>query len=277
MNPYSPLFVLVALLLLAGAACQRSEEEVERLVDERIARALGAFPTSAATGQPVLPITVLGQSSHQSVNFNHVYREVWPSVFRIETDSGNGTGWMVGPGQILTVHHLVAGETSVVVRQANAPPMTARVTGWDATKDIALLEITAGQEHLHIAVRQRGLPTVSVSTGDIASFVLVLGYSGSVGLTNFGGVGGATANVGVLSQITNFGPGSYGVNLTIDAPVDPGDSGGPVFNLAGEVIGMIRLAKLNSGGQRVIGTFYGVHIDEIRKALPSLEAGMFLD
>ena len=87
--------------------------------------------------------------------------------------------------------------------------------------------------------------------------------------------GGATANVGVLSQITNFGPQSFGVNLTIDAPVDPGDSGGPVFNLAGEVIGMIRLARLSSGGKRVVGTFYGIHINEIHKVMPSLKAGTF--
>ena len=258
MNLWSFPLVLVALLLLAGAACQRSEEEVQRLVDERIARVLGAFATPTGSGQPALPVTVRGQASQLGVNFNNVYREVWPSVFKIETGSGNGTGWMVGPGLILTVHHLVAGETSVVVRQANAPPMTALVAGWDATKDIALLEITAGHENMHSAVQQRGLRTGSVSTGDIASFVLVLGYSGSVGLTSFGGVGGATANVGVLSQITNFGPQSYGVNLTIDAAVDPGDSGGPVFNLAGEVIGMIRLAQLSSGGQRVVGTFYGI-------------------
>ena len=144
MNPWSFPLVLVALLLLSGPACQRSDEEVQRLVDERIARALGTLANPTASGQPALPVTVLGQSSQLGVNFNHVYREVWPSVFKIETDSGNGTGWMIGPGLILTVHHLVAGETSVVVRQANAPPMTALVAGWDATKDIALLEITAG-------------------------------------------------------------------------------------------------------------------------------------
>ena len=184
---------------------------------------------------------------------------------------------MAGPGLILTVQHLVAGETSVVVRQANAPPMTARILGWDKTKDIALLEITEGFEDMHIAVQQSGLPTGSVSTEDIASFVLAVGYSGTIGVTSFGGVGGATANVGVLSQITNFGPQSYGLNLAIDAPVDPGDSGGPILNQAGEVIGMVRLARLNTGGQRVVGTFFGVHIDEIRKALPSLEAGMFSD
>lgn len=126
--------------------------------------------------------------------------------------------------------------------------------------DIVLLEITGGHENLHRAVQLEGLRTGSVSTADIASFVLAFGYSGTVGLTSYGGVGGATANVGVLSQITNFGTQSYGVNLAIDAPVDPGDSGGPIFNLAGEVIGTVRLAQLNNGGQRVVGTFFGVHI-----------------
>ena len=243
-----------------------------RLVDERIATVLAA-PTPA--GRASLPGRAIGQSRQPDGNFNSVYREVWPSVFQIEAGSGKGTGWMIGPGLILTVQHLVAGETSVVVRQANSPPMTALVAGWDAAKDIALLEITAGQENLHTAAQRRGLQTGSVSTGDIASSVLVLGFSGSTGLTEFGGVGGATANVGVLSQITNFGPQSFGVNLTIDAPVDPGDSGGPVFNLAGEVIGMIRLARLNSGGKRVVGTFYGIHINEIHKVMPSLKAGTF--
>jgi len=184
---------------------------------------------------------------------------------------------MVGPGLILTVQHLAAAAESITVRQANAPPMTVLLKGWDATKDIALLEITGGHENLHRAVQLEGVRTGSVSTADIASFVLALGYSGTVGLTSYGGVGGATANVGVLSQITNFGTQSYGVNLAIDAPVDPGDSGGPISNLAGEVIGTVHLAQLNNGGQRVVGTFFGVHIDEVRKALPVMKAGLFLD
>ena len=217
------------------------------------------------------------QSGQPSVNFNIVYSQVWPSVFKIETEAGDGTGWMVGPGLILTVQHLAAAAETITVRQANAPPMTALVKGWDATMDIALLEITGGHENLHRAVQLEGVRTGSVSTADIASFVLALGYSGTVGLTSYGGVGGATANVGVLSQITNFGTQSYGVNLAIDAPVDPGDSGGPISNLAGEVIGTVHLAQLNNGGQRVVGTFFGVHIDEVRKALPVMKAGLFLD
>ena len=267
----------MVLTLLASAACQRSEEDIQRLVDERITKALEVVPSPTVIDQSVPSEMSLERPNEIGIDFNNVYRAVWPSVFRIDTESDSGSGWMIGPGLILTVQHLVAGETSVVVRQANRPPMMAQVVGWDKSKDIALLEITSGQENMHRAVQEGGLKIGSVSTADIASFVLALGFSGTFGLTDFGGVGGATANVGVLSQITNFGPESYGLNLTIDAPVDPGDSGGPVLNSHGEVIGMVRFAPVTNGVQRVIGTFYGVHIDEIIRVLPALEAGRFLE
>ena len=60
----------------------------------------------------------------------------------------------------------------------------------------------------------------------------------------------------------------------MDAPVDPGDSGGPILNSEGLVVGMTRAGLIRTaGGQRVVGTFYAVHIDEIREALPALKRG----
>ena len=114
------------------------------------------------------------------------------------------------------------------------------------------------------------LPLGDASIDDIARPLLALGYSGS-GVKREGTVGSPKANAGILSQITNFGPDSYGRNLEMDAAIDPGDSGGPVLNAQGEVIGMVRAAarELEAGGT-VVGTFYAVHADEIRAALAEI-------
>ena len=60
----------------------------------------------------------------------------------------------------------------------------------------------------------------------------------------------------------------------MDVPVDIGDSGGPVFNSQGEVVGMVRALGLESPrGPRAIGSAFAVHIDEIRDALEALKNG----
>ena len=91
------------------------------------------------------------------------------------------------------------------------------------------------------------MPLGDADINDIASDLLALGYSGS-GVKPDGEVGSPKANAGVLSQITNFGPHDYGRNLEMDAPIDPGDSGGPVLNAAGEVVGMVRAAARRTPG-----------------------------
>ena len=107
---------------------------------------------------------------------------------------------------------------------------------------------------------------------DIARDLLALGYSGS-GVKGDGQVGSPKANAGILSQITNFGAQSYGRNLEMDAPIDPGDSGGPVLNTDGEVVGMVRAAaRRTPGGGRLVGTFYAVHADEIRAAVEEIRS-----
>ena len=183
-----------------------------------------------------------------------------------------GTGWLIEPGLILTNHHVVEGSTIVSVRQNQGSLFTARVRAIDEPRDIALLSFDVSQTFLDPMAKP--IPTGDAYTSKIASSMMAMGYSGELTPLEDGTVGPATANIGVLSGIVNFI--FFDVNnLVIDAAVDPGDSGGPVLNLDGEVVGMTRAAQAYTGsGQRVVGTFYAVAWEEIRDALPNLKRGI---
>ena len=278
------------------AAAGPSESAVQQIVDARVATAIAEVPTvtpapiiatptpitfpntptpaPTATPQPTpTPIRFPSTATPQPppTDFSDVFTKNVNGVFRIETSSGMGTGWLIEPGLILTNHHVVEGSTIVSVRQNEGSLFTARVLAVDEPRDIALLSIGVSQTFLNPMAEP--LPTGLAYTSDIASSLMAMGYSGGLIALEDGTVGPATANIGVLSGLVNFT--FFDVdNLVIDAAVDPGDSGGPVLNLDGEVVGMTRSAQVSSGGQRVVGTFYAVDWREIRDALPNLKQGI---
>ena len=289
--------VIVILAGTAGcAAAGPSEADVQQIVDARVATAIAEVPTvtpapliatatpvtfpntptpaPTATPQPTpAPIRFPSTATPQPplTDFSDVFTKNVNSVFRIETSSGMGTGWLIEPGLILTNHHVVEGSTVVSVRQNEGSLFTARVLAVDQPRDIALLSIGVSQTFLNPMAKP--LPTGLAYTSDIASSMMAMGYSGGLIPLEDGTVGPATANIGVLSGLVNF-TFFDADNLVIDAAVDPGDSGGPVLNLDGEVVGMTRAAQVSSGGQRVVGTFYAVDLREIRDALPHLKRGI---
>ena len=288
------------------AATGPSEADVQQIVDARVATAIAEVPTvtpapiiatatpvtfpntptpvtfpntptpaPTATPQPTptrirFPSTATPQPP--PTDFSDLFAKYVNSVFRIETSSGMGTGWLIEPGLILTNHHVVEGSTIVSVRQNQGSLFTARVRAIDEPRDIALLSFDVSQTFLDPMAKP--IPTGDAYTSKIASSMMAMGYSGELTPLEDGTVGPATANIGVLSGIVNFI--FFDVNnLVIDAAVDPGDSGGPVLNLDGEVVGMTRAAQVSSGsGQRVVGTFYAVDWREIRDALPNLKRGI---
>ena len=231
-------------------------------------------PTATPMAIPPSPTSVVIPpipTPRPVISLSEVYRKTWPSVFFIETPTGHGSGWLIERGLILTNEHVVTGHSEVTVRQPGHEAFEAVVLAVDSLKDVALLQFDTETIELHPGAEPLRLG--HITSNNIAESVIGLGYS--EGRIKAGGtVGSAAANVGVLSQVIDFGDSGAGLNLILDAALDPGDSGGPVLSSDGLVVGMARAARQRTGsGQRVVGTFFAVHVDEIRATLPMLKKG----
>ena len=146
---------------------------------------------------------------------------------------GLGSGFIISPdGLILTNAHVVDGANEVTVKLTDKREFRAKVVGADKDTDVAVLRIEA-----------RGLPTVKIgdaSRTQVGEWVLAIG-------SPFGFENSATA--GVVSARARALPGdSYVPFLQTDVAVNPGNSGGPLFNLAGEVIGINSQIYSSQGG-----------------------------
>ncbi|TCN31536.1 S1-C subfamily serine protease [Kribbella orskensis] len=182
---------------------------------------------SSKLSQPLDPAAVAAQVSPGLVDVN--------TVLGFEGARAAGTGIVLtSDGEVLTNHHVVEGATQIsVVDIGNGKTYSASVEGYDATHDIAVLKLKDAS----------GLQTAK--TGD--SSKVAIGDQ-VVGIGNAGGVGGtpsyAAGKVTGLNQAITATDesGSDPENLTgliqTDANIQAGDSGGPLANAAGEVIGV---------------------------------------
>ncbi|WP_028771145.1 Do family serine endopeptidase [Silanimonas lenta] len=157
-----------------------------------------------------------------------------------------GTGFVTSAdGYIITNHHVIEGAEKVIVRFADRRELEAKIVGSDAMSDIALLKVEA-----------RGLPAVRI--GDAASlkpgqWVVAIG-------SPFGFEHSVTA--GVVSGINrrSMDPGQqYVPFIQTDVAINRGNSGGPLLNVRGEVVGVNSQIFSNTGG--FIGVSFAIPVD----------------
>src|ERR687888_567522 len=157
---------------------------------------------------------------------------------------GLGSGFIVRPdGLVLTNAHVVAGAKEVTVKLTDKREFRARVLGLDRDTDVAVLKIDA-----------KGLPTVKIGDTErtqVGDWVLAIGSP--LGFEN-------SATAGIVSARSRSLPGEgYVPFIQTDVAVNPGNSGGPLFNLAGEVIGINSQIYSGSGGY--MGISFAIPID----------------
>jgi S1-C subfamily serine protease len=195
------------------------------------------------------------------------------STLGLQNGAAAGTGIVLtSSGEVLTNNHVIDGATAVKVRDVgNGRTYTAAVVGYDAAQDIAVLQLKGAS----------GLATASL--GDSAA---VRVSESVIAMGNAGGQNGtpsvATGRVTGLGQSITASDDSSGTSeqltglIRTNANIQPGDSGGPLINTRGQVIGIDTAASSGTGSQLRSSTAAQAFTIPINKALSvvnQIEAG----
>ncbi len=167
---------------------------------------------------------------------------------------GMGSGFVIdAAGFIVTNNHVIDKAEKITIVFSDGKELDAKLIGTDPGTDIALLKV------------ESSTPLPFVPVGDDSKlrpgdWVVAVG--------NPFGLGG-TVTAGILSaRGRNIGAGPYTDYLQIDAPINRGNSGGPAFNLAGEVIGVNSAIYTPSGGS--VGIGFAVPASTVTKVVAQL-------
>ena len=223
-----------------------------------------AAETAAAAEGPTTPTSILEQAASLP-DLPDLVERVMPSIVQIRVGrTGTGSGIVIDrSGHILTNRHVVQGATRLVVELRDGTTATAEVTGMDAGNDLAVIRVSLPAESL--------TPAVFGDSGAVRVGEPVFAIGNPFGL-------GFTVTSGIISGLgreSDGEPGGHSIRgvLQTDAAVNPGNSGGPLFNTAGEVVG-INTALENPYGQRVfVGVGYAVPSNTAQRFIPRMIAG----
>jgi serine protease Do len=233
-----------------------------------MAQRLSAIFESAATvaGESVVAIKAVKGGSTTAKPFNP-FGNSWegesPSgpapIQRGRPQQGQGSGFIVdADGYVLTNNHVVAGATKLRVELGDGRSFEAKLIGTDKATDLAVIKIKDKVADLPIS--KLG-DSDSLRTGQ---WVLALGNP-------FGLAQSVSAGI-ISAQGRSIGMADYENWIQTDAPTNPGNSGGPLVNLRGEVIG-INTAIYSRNGGGSVGIGFAIPINVAKGAFSDLKQG----
>jgi serine protease Do len=172
-----------------------------------------------------------------------------------------GSGFIIDPdGYIATNNHVIADAEEITVILSDDSKLKAKLIGRDPKTDLALLKVDAGHK----------LPSVTLGDSDVSrvgDWVIAIG--------NPFGLGG-TVTAGIISaRARNINAGQYDDFIQTDAAINRGNSGGPLFNVKGEVVGVNTAIYSPSGGS--IGIGFAVPMAEAKPVFMQLKTSGHID
>jgi putative serine protease PepD len=233
-------------------------------------------PTAAATTTVVRASTVASRTGELTVN--QIWKDAGAAVVDITvTSNATGTGRFPFPGggtqqaegsgfvydksgDIVTNQHVVDAATTVKVKLQNGKSYTAKVLGSDSSTDLAVIKIDAPAAELKPL-------TLADSAGvEVGDGVVAIG-------SPFGLEG--TVTTGIVSALDRqiSSPNGFSINGAIqtDAAINHGNSGGPLLDLAGKVIGVNAQIESDSGGNDGVG--FAIASNTVKSVAPQLISG----
>ncbi len=189
----------------------------------------------------------------QTLTAAEIYAQNVNSVVCVTTDAGAGTGFIITEdGYIVTNHHVIEGASRIVVTLANGANFNCRLVGSDKTNDVAVLKAA-------MAIRLDPVTLGSSSAMQVGDQVVAIG--------NVLGELSSSLTVGYISGIDrDISTDGTVINMIqTDAAINSGNSGGPLFNAKGEVIGITtaKYSGTTSTGAIIEGISFAIPLDDV--------------
>jgi len=193
------------------------------------------------------------------------FRQFFPDLRYQEKVKSLGSGFLISPeGVIVTNEHVVSNATQIVVTLPDGSRHDGRIIGSDYVTDIAVLKIDG-----------RHFPSVTLgNSDDVIVGEWVIAFGNPFGLFDVGSK--PTVSVGVVSQVDmDFGRQSdnrvYQDMIQTDASINSGNSGGPLVNSLGEVIGVNTFIMTPNQWSGSVGVGFATPINRVRKVIEELK------
>jgi putative serine protease PepD len=231
--------------------------------------------TSATTTTAAVTTAQQAAVKTTSTTLTQLYKTVTPGVVDITVTStagasplgGGGSSQAEGSGfdidtngDIVTNQHVVDGATAITVHFVDGTSAKATLVGSDPSSDIAVVKVDVAASELH--------PLTLGTSKTVLPGQQVVAIGSPFGLAD-------SMTAGIVSAVnrTIQAPNGYSIagSIQTDAPINHGNSGGPLLDLSGAVIGVN--AQIESGGGGSDGVGFALPIDSVKSVANTLVAG----